>query len=126
MGSGNNKREGVKIVQIETRYVETDAMNFRDVVQSLTGKNSSTDWVGSGGSNKVPRGNSVKTEEFQFHDHGVVARGYDDRSNNNNKIQEDASSLSSMLLKNTTSFKDFDRLLYDLPSSEDLHWLVGR
>ena len=87
MGSGNNKREGVKIVQIETRYVETDAMNFRDVVQSLTGKNSSTDWVGSGGSNKVPRGNSVKTEEFQFHDHGVVARGYDDRSNNNNNTR---------------------------------------
>ncbi|QHO14541.1 uncharacterized protein DS421_10g287230 [Arachis hypogaea] len=39
--------EAPKIVQIETRYVETDAVNFRDVVQSLTGKNSSTDWIGS-------------------------------------------------------------------------------
>lgn len=38
--------EAPKIVQIETRYVQTDAANFRDVVQSLTGKNSSTDWIG--------------------------------------------------------------------------------
>nr|KYP46842.1 hypothetical protein KK1_031545 [Cajanus cajan] len=40
------RRESPKIVQIETRYVQTDAVNFRDVVQSLTGKNSSTDWIG--------------------------------------------------------------------------------
>ena len=38
--------EAPKIVQIETKYVKTDAVNFRDVVQSLTGKNSSTDWIG--------------------------------------------------------------------------------
>ncbi|TKY59800.1 Modulating plastid sigma factor [Spatholobus suberectus] len=45
---------GPKIVHIETRYVETDAINFRDVVQRLTGKNSSTtNWVGNGASSSV-------------------------------------------------------------------------
>ncbi|KAI9120311.1 hypothetical protein K1719_007344 [Acacia pycnantha] len=121
MESSENKHDGVKIVQIETRYVQTDAMNFRDVVQSLTGKNSCTAWVGSGGFDKAARDNSVKSEEFQCHDHGV-ARDHD-QSNYNG---EDAS-LSSMILKNTTtSYKDFDRLLYELPPAEDLQWLVGR
>ncbi|KAI4295450.1 hypothetical protein L6164_035497 [Bauhinia variegata] len=36
MDSG--KRQSLKIVQIETSYIEIDAVNFRDVVQSLTGK----------------------------------------------------------------------------------------
>ncbi|XP_028764878.1 VQ motif-containing protein 1-like [Neltuma alba] len=115
MGSSGKREGGVKIVQIETRYVETDAMNFRDVVQSLTGKNSSTAWVGSG--SKAPHA-SVKSEEFQLHNH----------DGRNNSVKEAEASLSSMILKNTTtSFKDFDRLLYELPPcTEDLPWLVGR
>lgn len=35
-------REGVKIVIIDTEYIQTDANNFKFVVQKLTGKNSST------------------------------------------------------------------------------------
>ncbi|XP_075486497.1 VQ motif-containing protein 1-like [Primulina tabacum] len=31
---------GVKVVIINTQYVETDAMSFKSVVQNLTGKNS--------------------------------------------------------------------------------------
>ncbi|KAF1868070.1 hypothetical protein Lal_00034032 [Lupinus albus] len=41
--------EAPKIVQIETLYVETDSINFKEVGQSLTGKYSSTAWVGNGG-----------------------------------------------------------------------------
>ncbi|KAK4259187.1 hypothetical protein QN277_005543 [Acacia crassicarpa] len=40
--------DSVRIVQIDTHYVETDAVNFRAVVQSLTGKNSPAVWAGSG------------------------------------------------------------------------------
>ena len=37
--SGCN-REPVKVVIINTHYVETDAMSFKSVVQKLTGKDS--------------------------------------------------------------------------------------
>ncbi|CAA2964493.1 Hypothetical predicted protein, partial [Olea europaea subsp. europaea] len=37
--AGRN-REAVKVVIINTQYVETDAMSFKSVVQSLTGKDS--------------------------------------------------------------------------------------
>jgi hypothetical protein len=39
-GCSNNKKE-VKIVIITTKYVETDAISFKSVVQKLTGKYSS-------------------------------------------------------------------------------------
>ncbi|GAU26805.1 hypothetical protein TSUD_289100 [Trifolium subterraneum] len=39
-GGCSNKKE-VKIVIITTKYVETDAMSFKSVVQKLTGKYSS-------------------------------------------------------------------------------------
>ncbi|XP_059667418.1 VQ motif-containing protein 10-like [Cornus florida] len=38
--AGNASCEPVKVVFINTQYVETDAMSFKSVVQSLTGKNS--------------------------------------------------------------------------------------
>lgn len=34
--------EGVKIVIINTEYIQTDANNFKSVVQKFTGNNSST------------------------------------------------------------------------------------
>lgn len=38
MAGGN--REAVKVVIINTQYVATDAMSFKSVFQSLTGKDS--------------------------------------------------------------------------------------
>ncbi|KAK4484619.1 hypothetical protein RD792_007208 [Penstemon davidsonii] len=35
--AGNNNRKPVKVVIINTQYVETDAMSFKSVVQKLTG-----------------------------------------------------------------------------------------
>ncbi|KAI9123854.1 hypothetical protein K1719_005154 [Acacia pycnantha] len=40
--------DSVRIVQIDTHFVETDAVNFRAVVQSFTGKDSPAVWTGSG------------------------------------------------------------------------------
>ncbi|KAK4344596.1 hypothetical protein RND71_034772 [Anisodus tanguticus] len=37
----HNGREAVKIVIINTEYIETDAKSFKSVVQKLTGRNSS-------------------------------------------------------------------------------------
>ncbi|GAU44790.1 hypothetical protein TSUD_382880 [Trifolium subterraneum] len=95
----NSAELGPKIVQIETRYVQTDAGNFRDVVQSLTGKNSSTDWIGRGtygaaAAAEVKRGN-IKAEE-------VVSGASSTTSN-------------KMMMMSSMSFKDFESLLFEMP-----------
>ncbi|KAL2343379.1 hypothetical protein Fmac_004664 [Flemingia macrophylla] len=92
---------GPKIVHIQTRYVETDAMNFRDVVQRLTGKNSST------------------TDTLGVSNYDAVSVSAKPRKEDaiDGKIKNCAT--SSMLLMNV-SFKDFDLLLSDLPPMEDL------
>ncbi|KAK7272649.1 hypothetical protein RJT34_29383 [Clitoria ternatea] len=40
MSSGGSNRGAVKVVIINTQYVETDATSFKSVVQKLTGKDS--------------------------------------------------------------------------------------
>ncbi|MED6148575.1 hypothetical protein PIB30_054381 [Stylosanthes scabra] len=42
-GGGSNKKRPVKVVIINTQYVETDATSFKSVVQKLTGKDSSAE-----------------------------------------------------------------------------------
>ncbi|KAF4360199.1 hypothetical protein F8388_000068 [Cannabis sativa] len=42
MGSRSPNRKGVRVVLIETQYVKTDMTTFKSVVQSLTGKDSTT------------------------------------------------------------------------------------
>ncbi|KAJ1414224.1 hypothetical protein SESBI_19076 [Sesbania bispinosa] len=88
--------EGPKIVQIETRYVETDAINFRDVVQSLTGKNSSTDWIGE---KQNATSNSNSKLKLAKPDHQGAS----------------SMSMSMSMLMNNVSFKDLDRFLFELP-----------
>lgn len=114
----SGRREAVKIVQIETRYVHTDALNFRDVVQSLTGKNSSSAWVGNGSVTLTHSAVTVKPQEEE----GITITTH---HHHDYKYKQDAS-LSSMILKNMSS-KDFDRLLSELPPMEDIScsWLVA-
>ncbi|CAI8590860.1 unnamed protein product [Vicia faba] len=107
-------KSGPKIVQIETRYVQTDAVNFRDVVQSLTGKNSSTDWIGRGNNDAAAATAAAATE---------IQEG-------NNKTQEvviDTSSTSStkLMMMSNMSFKEFERLVLELPpiQMEEMLWL---
>ncbi|KAJ1430594.1 hypothetical protein SESBI_07740 [Sesbania bispinosa] len=88
------RNEGPKIVQIETFYVETDAVNFRDVVQRLTGKNSAS---------------------FQEANKGEIAKADDDGIKKNISSNVAVVSSSSMVVK-----EDFDGLLSDFPSMEDL------
>ncbi|QCD76978.1 hypothetical protein DEO72_LG1g600 [Vigna unguiculata] len=95
--------EAPKIVQIETRYVETDAINFRDVVQSLTGKNSSTDWIGrnvKSAAESCSKGGIAESKEI-----GAVAA---------------AAAGTNETLFNNISFKDFDGFM--LPPTELMPW----
>lgn len=116
---------GPKIVQIETRYVQTDADNFKDVVQSFTGKNSSTDWIMEGRFANIAaaaaaggeaRGSTtaVKPEELEA-------------SKTNHGANETSLVLPSMQIINNNMFVgDLDRLLLELPPiemEETIPWL---
>lgn len=107
---------GPKIVHIETRYVETDAIHFRDVVQHLTGKNSSTtNWVGNGASFSSVACSSDYNKRGIANGGVMSAKPHEDSTTDDKKN----SVASSMLLMNV-SFKDFEGLLSDMPSMEEL------
>lgn len=99
--------EAVKIVLIETQYVETDPMSFKSVVQSLTGKDSSVALIEKsslrGGKRKrLPVAVAVAAASG-----GAVGGG-------NKNV--------SMLTKGM-SFKDLDKMLLEAPPMEELVWL---
>lgn len=124
--NGRHNNGGVKIVHIETQFVETDPVNFRAVVQRLTGKDASTVWVGNG------NGSSSSVEE-------AATTGFEAKGGNNNNayahgdvvmvkpegILKDEiyydDVLSPMKL-NSFPFKDLDRLLFEFPLMEELPW----
>ncbi|MED6181024.1 hypothetical protein PIB30_015710 [Stylosanthes scabra] len=98
----NNNGIIPKIVQIETRYVETDPINFRQVVQSLTGNNSSMPIITQ----------QQEQEQEASYRHGSVGA---------NKPLQELVSLNHHAATTNVSFKDFDALLLsDLPSFHDL------
>ena len=107
----SRRHESLKIVQIETRYIETEAVNFKAVVQSLTGKDSSTAWVGNGSE----MAGSGKKE--QVSNGGVAVKPKED---SRNCYYRDGV-ISSMFLK-SLSFKDFDRIFSENTSTEELPW----
>ncbi|XP_022636061.1 VQ motif-containing protein 1 [Vigna radiata var. radiata] len=84
MATGGCSRGPVKVVIINTQYVQTDATSFKSVVQKLTGKDSDT--YGA----KVDRNR---------HDKGGTKRSF---------------------LMRDVSFKEFDRLLREMPPINDL------
>ncbi|PNX74326.1 hypothetical protein L195_g030244 [Trifolium pratense] len=63
-GGCSNKKKAVKIVIITTKYVETDAMRFKSVVQKLTGKHSS-DERGFDESIEAPKAKREKHNLFE-------------------------------------------------------------
>ncbi|KAL2472749.1 VQ motif-containing protein motif-containing protein 1-like [Forsythia ovata] len=72
MGGGN--REAVKVVIINTQYVETDAMSFKSVVQRLTGKDS-TQSSFAHNSKQQPMFNGT-TSPLSFGDFDRMLRGF--------------------------------------------------
>ncbi|KAH6780806.1 hypothetical protein C2S52_012043 [Perilla frutescens var. hirtella] len=87
MGSGNGG--AVKVVIINTQYIETDAVSFKSVVQKLTGKDATV---------------AAKRRRIE------VASGF---------------SKAAPVLERVISFKDFDRMLKELPPLDELYSLYA-
>ncbi|KAL7087401.1 hypothetical protein ACP275_13G066400 [Erythranthe tilingii] len=103
-GNGMMKRElPVKVVIINTQYVETDAVSFKSVVQRLTGKDSTV-------AAEKPRLKSRSSSASAFN--------YNNNSNSNSNAIE-------RVVERGVSFQDFDRMLKELPSLDELYTLYA-
>ncbi|CAB4277132.1 unnamed protein product [Prunus armeniaca] len=123
MSSGN---QCVKVVVINTKYVETDVMSFKDVVQKLTGKDSNVAY-------EMQEPNNVAKSQCFLRDQGI--NNYGGRTNvnvmessndtscsvNGGKTTTMSRSSSSVVMKNI-SFKEFERLFREMPPVEDF-WI---
>lgn len=89
MRGGGGDRGAVKVVIINTEYVETDAVSFKSVVQRLTGKD------------------AVVTATRRRSQAAAAGSGR-------------APALERMI-----SFKDFDRMLKELPPLDELYRLYA-
>ncbi|CAI8593805.1 unnamed protein product [Vicia faba] len=68
-GGCSNEKKPVKIVIITTQYVETDALNFKSVVQKLTGKHSSDERV----DDEASKSKKVKRQRYNLSEFDVEA-----------------------------------------------------
>ncbi|GMJ10018.1 hypothetical protein like AT1G78410 [Hibiscus trionum] len=104
-----NGREPMKVVIINTEYIETDAMSFKSVVQELTGKDSRVT------SNPPrPRSRFYREEIKKKEQAGGIRPGVGVGSTSSRPGE-------SVLMKNL-SFKEFERLLKEMPPVDDLWW----
>ncbi|KAL8205400.1 hypothetical protein R6Q57_008951 [Mikania cordata] len=101
----SRRAEPVKVVIINTEYVETDAMSFKSVVQRLTGKD-------------APSPTSSSQNKSLSHCGG----GFDgDRGGAGG--DGDRGGLNSLMLENGISFRDLDKLMLELPTMDDVYQL---
>lgn len=95
MSGGGCSRAPVKVVIINTQYVETDATSFKSVVQKLTGKDSEHSESG-----KAKRERHNKQGGFE--------------------VPPSAGGFGNSFLMRDVSFKEFDRLLSQMPPINDI------
>ncbi|KAI4333399.1 hypothetical protein L6164_018220 [Bauhinia variegata] len=94
--SGGGYSKDVKIVIISTQYVETDARSFKSVVQKFTGKDSDT---------AAAKGKALGSRTERERNHGA---GFEVPAAKNSFLMRDL------------SFKEFDRLLGEIPPINEL------
>ncbi|KAJ4831642.1 hypothetical protein Tsubulata_024426 [Turnera subulata] len=109
--------EAVKVVFIDTRYVVTDPMSFKSVVQSLTGKDSSVAWLDEG-SSVAPGAKRQRERELNNINGGMLKTSSDNGASLGAVVGGD-SQLSKGL-----SFKDLDRMILEQPTVEEWHQLL--
>ncbi|MFS7984022.1 putative VQ motif-containing protein [Helianthus anomalus] len=97
--SRSRRGEPVKVVIINTEYVETDAMSFKSVVQRLTGKDA------------PPPAPSPKNK-LSYDASGAGAG-----------VGVGRSDVTTPMLKKGMSFRDLDKLLLELPTMDDIYQL---
>lgn len=124
----------MKVVHIQTQYVETDACSFKSVVQNLTGKDStiaespSSSWVMKVKkeiNNNVPQSRLARMSYANERPSGGQFV-LDCREENN--FHEDYMSKgggSYSFLTRSISYKEMDRLLKELPPLDDLHKVLS-
>ncbi|KAK7324433.1 hypothetical protein VNO77_27969 [Canavalia gladiata] len=95
MSGGGCNRGPVKVVIINTQYVETDATSFKSVVQKLTGKDSDDL------AEKTQRNRQINSQ-------GVV------------QVPATTVGLGRSFFMRDVSFKEFDRLISEMPPLNDL------
>ncbi|KAI3675072.1 hypothetical protein L1987_84656 [Smallanthus sonchifolius] len=91
------RREPVKVVFINTEYVETDAMSFKSVVQRLTGKD-------------APSPASSDPKKMLSHGGGGGGGG-----------GSGGGGVNPPMLKKGMSFRDLDRMLLEQHTMDDIY-----
>ncbi|KAG2684768.1 hypothetical protein I3760_10G090200 [Carya illinoinensis] len=113
--------KAVKVVHIDTQYVETDPLNFKSVVQSLTGKDSCVAWIekSSFGANKRKRSPvTVNNGGGSFDIRPSCGR-------HDNGSTVGSGNLHVSVLSKGMSFKDLDGMILEDPPMEELmQWLM--
>ncbi|KAK0580232.1 hypothetical protein LWI29_038358 [Acer saccharum] len=102
----SNKREAVKVVLMDTQYVQVDSTSFKSVVQKLTGKDSCVAWI------KESSSSEAKNTRSSVEDHKLDL---------NQDLHRSVSKIE--LSKGGMSFKDLDRLMLEASPPEELQWL---
>ncbi|KAK1439704.1 hypothetical protein QVD17_05524 [Tagetes erecta] len=101
MSRSSRSREPVKVVIINTEYIETDAMSFKSVVQRLTGKD-------------APSPTTSPRKK-------LLAAGGGGRRVGDGGGGGGGGGGGSKMLNKGMSFRDLDTLLLDLPTMDDIY-----
>ncbi|XP_018505386.1 VQ motif-containing protein 1-like [Pyrus x bretschneideri] len=109
--SSVGRSQSVKVVIINTKYVETDAMSFKDVVQRLTGKDSRVAYEVQEPVTKSPK--YFLKEEINGRTSNNVME-----SSNTSTTSTMSRDNSSVLMRNI-SFKEFERMFREMPPVEE-------
>ncbi|PON53430.1 VQ motif containing protein [Trema orientale] len=96
-----------KVVIINTQYVETDAVSFKDVVQKLTGKDSKVAEDGGDGE-RAKRRSDHKPESSTSCSSSSIHDEYGSSSGGNSVLTRDI------------SFKEFERFLREMPPIDEM------
>ncbi|GMI82230.1 hypothetical protein like AT1G17147 [Hibiscus trionum] len=111
MAARGASHEDVKVVLIDTQYVETDPHSFKSVVQKLTGKDCCVAWI------EESSFSGFKTETKV---HGKVSA---DSERSWSAATPGVGSGGASMLTKSYSFKDLDSMILEAPPVDDLRWL---
>ncbi|KAE8655331.1 hypothetical protein F3Y22_tig00117032pilonHSYRG00132 [Hibiscus syriacus] len=109
MSARGASHEDVKVVLINTQYVETDPQSFKSVVQNLTGKDCCVAWIEESSFSGLKADTKVNGKVAAERSWNAATPGV-------------GSGGASMLTKGY-SFKDLDRMILEAPPVDELKWL---
>ncbi|XP_047313401.1 VQ motif-containing protein 10-like [Impatiens glandulifera] len=115
MSAASTANDKLKVVYISTRYVETDPLSFKSVVQSLTGKKSSVDsWEEK---------NSTHSSDHS----GAPEKRNKSVIGGNGSTSGGGGGGGGAMLETPGEFScgDFSRALLEIPHSEELNSVYG-